>query len=363
MIYWLVTLIVCAVALSRLRQRETPQDLGLLICYSGLAVGLVVARPEVAALLDSLASVPLSSLTKRLCGSVAALGVILFMSGVAAQRNTRGYVFSGIAIMALLTVTYVAGAYRWAETADFFADPARFDFTSTWAPWAHFLAWYIYLGAVMLFMTGVCFSAARKAMGPLRTQLWLMSIGSVVFGLSPVYSLVGIAGLIPYDLGVDRAAFIMPGTVILVLGMTWQATGRRLADLRAWWLYTRLGGLWKLLTTVNSDVVLQQLKRAPWQVRLHRRVVECQDALRDLLAYAPAEDRGEDRGDVRKTAVRMQTALAAKEAGAAKPAEAGPPSAVGESVAEEAKWLIKVWSARKGLQRRQPHVETVSPGR
>ncbi|MEV0149734.1 MULTISPECIES: MAB_1171c family putative transporter [unclassified Nonomuraea] len=357
-----MTLVVCAVAVSRLRQRETPQDIGLLICYFGLAAGLVVARPEVAALLDSLAGVPLSSLTKRLCGGAAALGVILFMSGVAAQRNTRGYVYSGIAVMALLAVTYVAGAYRWAETADFFADPARFDFTSTWAPWVHFLAWYIYLGAVMLFMTAICASAARKATGPLRTQLWLMSIGSVVFGLSPVYSLAGIAGLIHYDLGVDRAAFIMPGTVILVLGMTWQAAGRRLSDLRAWWLYTRLSGLWKLLTTVNSDVVLQQLKRAPWQVRLHRRVVECQDALRDLLAYSPAEE-GEDGGDMRKTAVRMQAALAAKEAGAAKPVEVGPPATVGESVTEEAKWLIKVWSAWRRLQRRQPHVETVSPGR
>lgn len=360
---WLLVTAAWGMFAVRFRQQATMGDRGMLLTWGALALGLTMARPEVAAFMDTAVEVPLSSLAKRVAGMLASLGVVVYMSGVAAYR-VRPQVAAAIAVIVVLVVTYVVGAHRWGETEVFFADPTRFRLSvATWLAWTHFLLWYVYLGTVLMAMAVTCAAAAVVTSGALHTQLVLLSAGSAWLGLSPIYSLAGISGLISYSLSVDRTVFIAPGVFVLIAGMAWQALRRGTAGMYAWWLYTRLGGLWKLLTEVQKQVVLPQMIDVSWSVRVHRRTVECHDVLLALSAYLPEDSYGAGRVDPRTTAMRLREALAAKKVGArAEQAEPGRLMPASKTVTEEARWLIQVWQAWRYLNKTLGPIEADGAG-
>ncbi|GAA4209655.1 hypothetical protein GCM10022252_76480 [Streptosporangium oxazolinicum] len=344
---WLITAALWAAVAVRLRQRATRQDQGLLLMFTGIAVGFTLARPEVAALVDA-GEVTLSSLLKRCTAMIGAVGVALYMSGVAGRRG-RVHIIATITVIICLIITYFAGADRWGETNVFFADQSRFTLNSgeVWAGWAHFLLWYLYVAFVVLALAATCASAAAQTSGVLRVQLVLFGAGAVWCALSPVYALAGLAGLTVYDLGFDQTFLLIPSVLLLIAGMAWQALHRGVTAAYAWWLYTRLGGLWRLLAGLEPGVVLEV--GGPWRLRLHRRVVECHDVLRQLAAYLPEGTYESGRVDAGAAALQLREALTVRQTGA--PGGGLVPGAPveGGNDVQEAQWLIRLWRAWKRL--------------
>ncbi|MFC4014656.1 MAB_1171c family putative transporter [Nonomuraea purpurea] len=348
---WLATAALWAAVTVRFRQRSTRQDWGLLVMFTGMAVGFTLARPEIAQFID-VPEMALPSLLKRCTAMLGAVGVALYMSAVAGRRGWT-HITATVTVICLLIVTHFAGAYRWAETDVFFADPARFTLSNpgVWAGWAHFLLWYLYVAFVTLALATTCIAVLIQVTGVLRTQLGVFALGAIWCAVSPVYALAGIAGLIPYDLDVDRTFLLMPSILLLVIGMGWQAIHRGRASGRAWWLYTRLRGLWRMLVQAQPEVVLN-VEGGPWRVRLHRRVVECLDAMRQLSAYLPEGTFATGRVDADTAALRLRESLIARKTGdKARDISAGAPAAAGEDIPKEATWLVSVWWAWKRLER------------
>lgn len=356
---WLWTIAAWAAVAARLRQTATLQDRGLLAIVIGMATTLTLARPEVAALVDA-GGVPISSLAKRCVAMVGVFGIVLYMSGVAG-RSARKSVLATLAAVAMLVVTYLAGAWRWPETTMFYAYQGRFDLTAATAMgWLHWITWYGYVASILLALAATCVTAAREASGIVRTQLVLFIVGAVWCALSPAYALAALAGLFPYRLLIDQAAFLAPGMLIIILAMAFQQIQRRRAGTRSWVLYQRLRPLWRFLLTADPKVPVLHLGGL-WRIRLQRQVSECHDAMRRLWAFLPPGTYEAGRVDPETTALRLRDAIAAKKAGTrAERTFEGTTVQAGTEIAEEAKWLISVWKAWKRLETR-PDMAELSP--
>ncbi|MFG6197820.1 MAB_1171c family putative transporter [Nonomuraea sp. JJY05] len=358
---WLWTIAAWVAVAARLRQTATLQDRGLLAIVIGMASTLTLARPEVAAFVDA-GGMPISSLAKRCVAMVGVFGIVLYMSGVAG-RSARKSVLVTLGAVAVLVATYLAGAWQWPETTVFYAYQDRFELTPAMAMgWLHWITWYGYVALILLALAATCVTAAREASGIVRTQLILFIVGAVWCALSPAYCLTALAGLLPYRLLVDQAAFLAPGMLIIILAMAFQQIQRRRAGTRSWLLYQRLKPLWKLLLAADPKVPVLHLGGL-WRIRLQRQVSECHDAMRRMWAYLPPGTYEAGRVDPGATALRLRDAIAAKEAGSrAERTAKGTPVNAGTEIAEEAKWLISVWKAWKKLEARQDVAE-VSPAR
>jgi hypothetical protein len=185
-------------------------------------------------------------------------------------------------------------------------------------------------------------------------------VGAAWCALSPAYALAALAGLFPYQLLIDQAAFLAPGMLIIILAMAFQQIQRRRAGARSWVLYQRLRPLWRLLLAADPKVPVLHLGGL-WRIRLQRQVSECHDAMRRLWEFLPPGTYEAGRVDSETTALRIRDAIAAKEAETrAVRTAAGITVQAGTEIAEEAKWLISVWKVWKRLERR-PGVEEVSP--
>ncbi|MEU4703297.1 MAB_1171c family putative transporter [Nonomuraea dietziae] len=363
MVGWLVTALLWAAVVVRLRKRQTQADVGLLVMFTGMAIGFTLARPELVALIDA-GGFPLSSLLKRCTAMAGAVGVALYMSAVAGRAGWL-HIPGSILMIVTLIGSYLAGADRWRETDVFFADASRFTMTTeVWAGWVHFLTWYAYVALVCGSLAATCIAAAMQTGGVLRTQLLVFSAGTVLLGLSPVYAVLGLFTVTSYDLGVDRMAFLSPGVLLLVAGMAWQPIHRLIVAVPARRLHAQLGGLWRLLSDVEPGKRLP-VEAVEWPVLLHRRVVEIHDWLRALSAYLPDVEPASGRVTPEEAAGRVREALAARLAGQAPRASAldvfGKPE---DNVAQEAKWLIRMWRAWLQMEKELGPVEAgVSPGR
>lgn len=102
--------------------------------------------------------------------------------------------------------------------------------------------------------------------------------------------------------------FLLPGIVLILVGVTYPAAVMRLAALRVWWrhlrAYRRLGPLWTVLHRHFPEDALHRVPARPWRDalslrgvhrRYYRRAIECRDGLVRVSPYLAALD-GEHGG-------------------------------------------------------------------
>lgn len=97
--------------------------------------------------------------------------------------------------------------------------------------------------------------------------------------------------------------FLLPGIVLILVGVTYPAAVMRLAALRVWWrhlrAYRRLEPLWTALHRHFPEDALHRVPVRPWRDalslrgvhrRYYRRVIECRDGLVRVSPYLAALD-------------------------------------------------------------------------
>ncbi|MCG3043534.1 MAB_1171c family putative transporter [Streptomyces fenghuangensis] len=119
------------------------------------------------------------------------------------------------------------------------------------------------------------------------------------------------AGAAETTLGwVGAVFFLLPGTVLVLAGVTYPAAVMRLTALRVWWRHLRayrgLEPLWTALHRRFPENALHRVPARPWRDalsprgvhrRYYRRAVECRDGLVRISPYLAALGDGGDSGD------------------------------------------------------------------
>ncbi|HZG06197.1 MAG TPA: MAB_1171c family putative transporter [Streptomyces sp.] len=131
--------------------------------------------------------------------------------------------------------------------------------------------------------------------------------------------------------------FLLPGIVLILVGIIYPAAVMRLTALRVWWRHLRayrgLAPLWTALHRHFPEDALHRVPVRPWRDalslrgvhrRYYRRVIECRDGLVRVSPYLAALDRDSGTGagtggpvdaDPRELARRLREALRAHAAG------------------------------------------------
>jgi hypothetical protein len=177
------------------------------------------------------------------------------------------------------------------------------------------------------------------------------AVGGVTFGGligvgSPAWTIGALAGWWSYDLGAARTLFMYPCVLLMVLGLVLPTLVQARSIVRGWWLWWRLGPMWRRLTAVFPPSA-PVLDVKGLEVRLHQRVTETFDAMSKALTVLSAPNR-RGRGSTSEAAVMLYRALALAEHRqvAEVPAVAdtpGLPDAASTDLREEAAWLLAVW--------------------
>jgi hypothetical protein len=192
-----------------------------------------------------------------------------------------------------------------------------------------------------LYLAYACASAlvwtrryARGAEPRLRHGLALTSVGLAALVAGEMVFLAATSAVWadltvpPWLFGIGLL-FVLPGTVILMLGFAYPAAASRLAALRIWWqhrrTYHRLTPLWTLLHGLFPEDMLTPEPAGPWRHalalrgvhrRYYRRVIECRDGLVRLSPYLATPNPTDDPS----LADRLRQVVETYTAGAPKPA-------------------------------------------
>ncbi|MGE7388378.1 MAB_1171c family putative transporter [Streptomyces sp. NPDC004126] len=275
-----------------------PKQRALWLAFTALAASMTLQLGDTADGLDlTVDAGGLSALLVHGLGVIAAVAVMEFVAAVdgsGTRRRTRIRRLVAATALAAMGLVHRFGLPP-ADGVGFFRLAAG-DALAT----GYYLVVLVYLGIALRAAGRLLWSSARVARTRwLRVGARFMALGAAAgvlhTGSRAVYLLGRLPGLLPqaYDAVADAATaplkhvavgLILAGSSLPALGVAWRAAHdwRRLRELRP---------LWEDLTQAVPDVVLHtELLRGP-RLRLHRRVIEIQDAALTLAPHTTAEVR------------------------------------------------------------------------
>lgn len=335
--------------------------------FAALAVAMTLEIPALAHAVDSATGVnSLATLIKHLFGVVAASAVLEFVIAVVRPRGflpgsvRRSMTLSAMAAM----IVFFALSPRVHESKDFFEENS-----GSAAPTIYMAVFALYIGAAMAVATWLFLSASRIApSGWLRSGLRILGAGTAVGIAYSVQRIVFLALLVfghdqTGSKNTENALSSLLKTVailLILLGSCLPPIPVMLRTLHNLRVMRRLAPLWEGLAASTPHVVLKApIQRHRIGLRLHRRIIEINDASLTLREFVPAALKTEAREQAAASGLVDEVMEAVAEAcwlaAAAKRAQLGydplkglphpTPGAVDLDPDNELRWLSQVSAA------------------
>ncbi|MGW1006443.1 MAB_1171c family putative transporter [Streptomyces sp. NPDC002520] len=335
--------------------------------FAALAVAMTFAIPALAHAVDSATGVnSLATLIKHLFGVVASSAVLEFVIAVVRPRGflpgsvRRSMTLSAMAAM----IVFFALSPRMHESMDFFEESS-----GSASPTIYMTVFVLYIGTAMTVATWLFLSASRIApSGWLRSGLRILGAGTAV-GIA--YSAQRAVFLVLLALGHDQTdskntenalSTVLKTVAILLilLGSCLPPIPVMLQTLHNVCALRRLAPLWQGLSASTPHVVLKApIQRHRISLRLHRRIIEINDASVTLREYVPTALKTEARKKAAASGLADEAMEAVAEAcwlaAASKRAQLGygplkglphpTPGAVDLDPDNELRWLSQVSAA------------------
>ncbi|MFG3199838.1 MAB_1171c family putative transporter [Streptomyces sp. NPDC048208] len=335
--------------------------------FAALAVAMTFEVPALAHAVDSATGVnSLATLIKHLFGVLASSAVLEFVIAVVRPRGFLPVsVRRSMTLIAMLAlIVFFALSPRVHESKDFFEDNS-----SSTAPTIYMTVFVLYIGTAMTVATWLFLSASRIApSGWLRSGLRILGAGTAV-GIA--YSVQRAAFLVLLALGHDQTAskhtendlsslLKTIAILLILLGSCLPPIPVMLHTLHNARALRRLAPLWQGLSAGTPHVVLKTpIQRHRISLRLHRRIIEINDASVTLREYVPASLKTEARNQAATSGLAGEAMEAVAEAcwlaAASKRAQLGyaplrglphpTPGAVDLDPDNELRWLAQVSTA------------------
>ncbi|TVT58464.1 hypothetical protein FNH05_06570 [Amycolatopsis rhizosphaerae] len=321
-----------------------------------LATGMALTTPDAVDLLDHGHSVPMLTTLASDDLKILALGFLILFLGTLRRtiRHRRTVIVAAVATVAVETVLFLLAA----------PDPVDGDLVV--APgkvgvFAAYLGVFVGYGmANLLLFTMAIAAPVRRATGPLRVGLILITAGSVAGICWAAWAVSDIVALFRYGrivLAEDAVSAVL-GVTAIGLGAVGATVGLwhgNLAALvrarRARREHARLEPLWLLVSTAAPGVVLEPRLRVRYrnaEFALYRRIIEIRDGYLALREHFPPEASGTTAAD---EAAMLVAAAEARREGRRYPAEnQGPQPRVEATMAGEVAWLGQVADAVRVLR-------------
>ncbi|MEU6405489.1 MAB_1171c family putative transporter [Streptomyces sp. NPDC046985] len=335
--------------------------------FAALAVAMTFEVPALAQATDSIMRVnSLTTLVKHLFGVVASSSVLEFVIAVVRPRGflprnvRRSLTLSAMTAL----IVFFALSPRAHESKDFFEEGS-----SSAAPTIYMTVFLLYIGTAMTVATWLFLSASQIApSGWLRSGLRILGAGTAV-GIA--YSIQRAASLVLLALGHDQtdsknaenifSSLLKTAAILLILlGSCLPPIPVMLRTFHNVCALRRLAPLWKGLAAGTPHVVLDApIQRRRVSLRLHRRIIEINDASVTLREYVPAALKAEARKQATASGLSGEAMEAVAEAcwlaAASRRAQLGyyplkglphpTPGAVDLDLDTELRWLCQVSAA------------------